>query len=315
MSLRFGILVLLGTLSSSGRACAQDQPCADSDPPSSAPAQETKIRIVGVEFHGENPLSDTQREQLIKRIQDQDLWTTLGEPDSNWVSEALIPVRDALQEQGYFRTNVDATPYLTLTQPEERRYVLAIAIESGPQYRLGNLRFASASDTPLAFTDAELNEQMHLQAGDLFDVTKIRDGLAAIGRLYGSRGYIDATPEPDTTIDEKDSRIDLLIKMDEQKRYRIAKIEFLGLRTRAQNELTPPQQIGDFFNPALWHTSFKDNKPRLPPDSSPNRNMQVPRDTSNGTVDISLDFRPCPKTQVLNLVKPLTMRALPGNAH
>src|SRR5438094_675533 len=73
-----------------------------------------------------------------------------------------------------------------------------------------------------------------------------------IRRLNGSNGYIDATPEPDTTIYEKYSRIDLLIKMDQQKPYRIAKLEFVGLPTKTQSELTPPQQIGDFFNPALW---------------------------------------------------------------
>ena len=134
----------------------------------------------------------------------------------------------------------------------------------------------------------------------MFDVTKIRQGLESISRLYGSKGYIDATPEPDTTIDEKNSRIDLFIKVDEQKSYHIAKIELLGLRTKAQNELTPPQQIGDFFNPALWHTFFKDNINRLPPDSSPERNMPVLRDTANGTVDITVDLRPCPKTQSLD---------------
>jgi len=257
---------------------------------------ETKIKIVSVEFQGENPLSDAQREQLIKHIQQQDLWTTPEEPDSSWVNQGLEPMRDALCEQGYFRTNVEGTPYLVLAQANERRYVLSVSIESGPQYRLGKMRFASVSDKPLVFTDAILSQQINLQEGDLFDVTKIRQGLESISRLHGSKGYIDATPEPDATIEVKSSRIDLLIKLDEQKPYRVAKIELLGLGKKAQNELSAPQQIGDFFNPALWHTFFKDNKTRLPPDSSPNRNMPVSRDTANGTVDITLDFRPCPHT-------------------
>jgi outer membrane protein insertion porin family len=257
---------------------------------------ETKINIVSVEFQGENPLSDAQREQLFKHIQQQDLWTTPEEPDSSWVNQGLEPMRDALRERGYFKTNVEGTPYLVLAQANERRYVLSVSIESGPQYRLGKMRFASVSDKPLVFTDAILRQQINLQEGDLFDVTKTRQGLESISRLYGSKGYIDATPEPDTTIDEKSSRIDLLIKVDEQKPYRVAKIELLGLGKKVQNELSAPQQVGDFFNPALWHTFFKDNETRLPPDSSPNRNMPVSRDTANGTVDITLDFRPCPHT-------------------
>lgn len=297
---RPGILVLLGTMCSSGLAYSQSQSCIDTASASQAPVQETKITIVSVEFQGENPLSDAQREELIKHVRQQDLWTTPGEPDSSWVAEALIPVRDAMQERGYFKGDVEGIPYLALAQANERRYVLAITVEAGPQYRLGHVRFASATDSTLVFSEAILRQQLQLQEGDMFDVTKIRQGLESIGRLYGSKGYIDATPAPDTTIDEKNSRIDLLIRVDEQKSYRIAKIELLGLRTKAQNELTPPQQIGDFFNPALWRTFFKENMNRLPPDSSPERNMPVLRDTANGTVDITLDFRPCPKTQALN---------------
>ena len=297
MSLGFGILVALGTLCLPYRVSSQSQGCIDSAPPAQAPVQKTKITIVGLEFNGENPLSDPLRVQLAEKIQHSELWSAPEQPDSSWVNEALEPIREVLRSRGHFKTNVSATPYLTLALATERRYALSVAIDAGPQYWLGSLGFASASGAPLSFAEAELREQMHLQEGELFDVEKIREGLESIGRLYGSKGYIDATPEPNSTIDEKNSRIDLLIKVDEQKPYRIAKIELLGLRAKTQNELTPPQQIGDFFNPALWRTLFKDNMNRLPPDSSPERNMPVLRDTANGTVDIKLDFRFCPKTQ------------------
>ncbi len=294
--LAFGVVVLLGTLCSSRPAYAQSQSCVDTASASHPPIKKTKISIVSVEFQGENPLSDAQREQLVKHIQQQDLWTTPEEPDSSWVNQALDPIRDALREQGYFRADVEGIPYLALVQANERRYVLAIAIETGPQYRLGNLRFASESDKPLLFTAALLTQQIHMQEGEPFDVSKIREGLEAMGRLYGSKGYIDATPEPDTTIDEKDSRIDLLIKVDEEQRYTIAKMAFLGLDAAAQNKLTLPQENGEPFNSALWRNFFKENKPHLPADASPSKNMQVQRDVSSGTVDITLDFRPCPYT-------------------
>src|SRR6266852_2233198 len=296
MCLRFGILLLLGTLCSFCQGYAQSKWCVDAALPSPVPVQRTKITIIGVEFEGETPLSDALRAQLAEDIEHSELWVTPEEPDSSWVSQALNPLREAIRSQGYFRTNVEGTTYLVRAEAKERLYVLRVTIDRGPQYRLGNLWFASASESPLVITDASLRQQIHLHEGDLFDVSKIRDGLEAIGRLYSSKGYIDATPEPDTTIDESGSRIDLLIKVDEQKPYRIAKIEVLGLGKKAQIELSAPQQVGDFFNPALWHTFFKDNKTRLPPDSSPNRNMPVSRDTANGTVDITLDFRPCPKT-------------------
>lgn len=293
---RSGILVLFGTLCSSGLGNAQSQACADSTSPLSVTVKKTKITIVGLEFNGENLLSDALRAQLAEKIQHSELWSTPEVPDSSWISEGLEPIREVLRSQGHFKTDVNATPYLTLALATERRYVLSVAIDAGPQYWLGSLRFASASGAPLSFTDAELREQTRLQEGELFNVEKIREGLGAISKLYGSKGYIDATPEPDTTIHEKDSRIDLLIKVDEQKPYRIAKIEFPGLQTAAQKSLTVPQAIGDPFNMTLWRNFFEANRSHFPVDSSLEKNMRVRRDVSSGTVDVTLDFRPCPKT-------------------
>jgi outer membrane protein assembly factor BamA len=298
MCLRFGVLVLLGCFCLSRLGYAQSQGCVDSTTPSHDSPQKTRISIVGVEFQSEAPLSQALRAQLAENIQHSESWVPPEEPDSNWINQAVEPVREALRSQGYFKNDVEGTPYLTLGLANERRYILSVAIGSGPQYKLGNLQFASSSDTPLLFADDLLRQQFHMQEGDLFNVLKIREGLEAIGRLYGSEGYIDATPEPEMTIDEKNLRIDLFIKVDEQKSYRIAKIEFLSPDTKARNKLNLPQEEGDVFNMARWRDFFAEDKSRLPVNASPNKNMRVRRNASHATVDITLDFRPCPKTQL-----------------
>jgi len=300
MCLRFGILLLLGTLCSFCQGYAQSKWCVDAALPSPVPVQKTKITIIGVEFEGETPLSDALRAQLVEDIEHSELWVTPEAPDSSWVSQALNPLREAIRSQGYFKTNVEGKPYLVRAEAKERLYVLRVTIDRGPQYRFGNLRFASASKIPLVIIDASLRQQIHLHEGDLFDVSKIRDGLEAIGRLYGSKGYIDATPEPDTTIDESGSRIDLLIKVDESKPYRISKIEVLGLGPAAQKYLHVPQETGDVFNSILWQGFFKDNGPHLPADASPDKNLRIQRNVGNSTLDITLDFRPCPPTYPLD---------------
>jgi hypothetical protein len=292
--LRFGILAALGTLCSPSRAYSQSQACLNAASPSPAAILRTKINVVSVEFSDENTLSDALRARLAKEIQHSELWVAEGEPDSSWITDALTPVREALQSQGYFKTNVNATSYLTLAQATQRSYVLSVLIEAGPQYRLGKLSFASATGTPLHLTDAELREQMNLQDGEFFDVQKIRKGVESLGKLYGSKGYIDATPEPDTTIDEKDSRIDLLIKVDEEKSYRIAKIESPALQAAAHKSLRPPQEIGDPFNLTWRRNFFEESKSDFPADASLEKNMLVRRDVRNGTISITLDFRPCP---------------------
>jgi outer membrane protein assembly factor BamA len=298
--LRLGILVLLTNLCSSHLLLAQSQACTDSASPPPAPVQETKISIVDVEFQGENPLSDALRAKLAKSIKQDHLWVTLEKADSSWVDGAIYPIREALNNQGYFKASVEGTPYLVRALPAERLYVLSVVVESGPKFNLGKIHFATVSETPLVFPEALLRRQIPMQEGEVFNISKIRDGLDAIGRLYSSKGYIDATPEPDTTIDEEGSRIDLLIKVDQQQPYRIAKTTFLGWGANAQDEPKLPQKIGDLFNSALWQDFFKDNKPLLPPDASPEKNMQIQKNVPAATLEITFDFRACPSTQAFD---------------
>jgi len=237
--------------------------------------------------------------RLIEYIQ-RDRWATPEEPDSSWLEEPLYLIKDELRNLGYFKASVSGRPYLVRAMPNEKRYVLVVIIESGAKYRLGTIHFASATDTPLAFAEPLLRQQFQLQEDEPFDTSKIREGLEAIGKLYGSRGYIDATPEPDTTIDAEGLRIDLLITVDEQQAYSIAKIESLGLNPNSQNQLKMPQEIGGAFNPALWENFFKEYKDKLPTDAVFYKIMRVSRNVVTGTVAIRLDFRPCPKTQPLD---------------
>jgi hypothetical protein len=77
-------------------------------------------------------------------------------------------------------------------------------------------------------------------------------------------------------------------------------IEFLGLGTAAQKSLTAAQEIREPFNRALWENFFEANRTHLPADVSLDENMRVVRNVSTVTVDVTLDFRPCLKTQALN---------------
>jgi outer membrane protein assembly factor BamA len=72
-------------------------------------------------------------------------------PD-DWVGEILQAyVRTALPDRTYFRVLVTATPHLIRALQGELHYALSVEIESGPQYRLGDVHFANRQGSPLAF--------------------------------------------------------------------------------------------------------------------------------------------------------------------
>jgi outer membrane protein assembly factor BamA len=270
------------------RACPQEQ-AAEMDS-----GQEAKVTILNVEFPRELPLSDSIRNELEKEIRGQDITTARDTSDLErveWVENRVDwRIQEELRNEGYFKANVHSTPYLVLAKADEQQYIVAVEAEPGAQYRLRELRFKNVSGV----RPDELRHLFPLQSGDIFDASKIRDGLEAIGRVYGQLGYIDATSEPETTVDEENHVIDLAVNIDEQKQYRVEKFEVIGLDLKAAKSLESHMERGQIFNKASLEKLFEEQKSLLPTNSSLEKNAVISRDDAHATVDIVLDFRPCP---------------------
>ena len=249
-----------------------------------------KITVTDVEFRGDNPLPDTIRTQLVRDIEQLNLTVALSEADSGWLFEVENPIREVMRSLGYFKALVTVTPYLVLAGSQERRYVVSAEIESGPQYRLGELQVSGAS----VFPADEVRDQFLLHRGELFDVAKIRQGMESVGRLYGSKGYIDVTPEPDTTVDDENGIIDVLIKVDEGGQYHVRMVETHGLDPKTERLLKSRFEPGQVFDSVAFRKFFDEQKAALPLSVSLNDAIHVGRDVGDASVDLTVDFRPCP---------------------
>lgn len=282
---RFGILALIASQIFFVRSSAQSNACPGASPSQQKP--EIRVIVDAVEFRGENPLSDPERTALAEQIKKTDFVTSSVTRD-DWANEvADVPVRNALQDKGYFKVLPRGTPYLVRAEANELHYILRLDIESGPRYRLGNVRFKNKRDGPLVFGEAVLRKQLQLKSGDLFAVTKVRQALEGITRLYNTKGYIDMVPAPETDIKEGDSRIDLTIKIDEESPYRIGSIEAFSPDHSSFDLSQLPQSRGDVFNHGLWSKFFEDGTLK-----------RITRNTPSHTLEIALDFRPCRETTV-----------------
>jgi outer membrane protein assembly factor BamA len=103
-------------------------------------------------------------------------------------------------------------------------------VEEGLQYRLGTIQFRSSNlDVPLAFGAEELRKQIPMNEGDVFSAAKIRASLDALNHSYRSNGYIDFVAEPLIDVDDSHQRISLIMELDQQKQFRLGKIEVFGL--------------------------------------------------------------------------------------
>jgi len=143
---RFSILVLVASQVLLVRSSAQSSACPDGSPSQKRP--EIRIIVDAVEFHGENSLSEAERATLTEEIKKTD-FATSSVTQVDWADAIVeVAIRGAFQDKGYFKVFVQSTPHLVRAEEHELHYVLRLDIESGSQYRLGNVRFKNNQDGP-----------------------------------------------------------------------------------------------------------------------------------------------------------------------
>jgi outer membrane translocation and assembly module TamA len=282
---RFGIPLLIASQVFLVQSAAQSSACPG-DPPSQ-PKSAMRVIVDAVEFHGENHLSEAERDALAEEIRKGDFVASTVTQD-DWATEvAEVGIRGALQNKGYLKVFAQSTPHLVHAEEHELHYVLRVDVESGTQYRLGNVRFKNNQDGPLIFGEELLRQQLKLSRGDLFDVSKVRGALENLTRLYSAKGYIDMVPAPETDINEGDSRIDLTIMIDEGSPYRIGSIEVFSSERSSFSLSQLPQSKGEVFNHGLWSKFMEDGTLK-----------SITRNTSSHTLEITLDSRPCHRATI-----------------
>ena len=275
----FSILVL----SSSVHTQSPDnpEPCLQS----AGDGPHRKVIIQGITFDGPIHLPDSVVAQIVADANDND-WNA---DDLAWPNEfAQVGLREAWQNQGYFHVKVTAEAKSLGQGSSEERFQVLAHVDEGLQYHLGDISFAG-STRPFSLT--ELRNLIPLRDGDLFDVAKIREAIASLTKLYASHGFLDFTATPETQVDDRLQRISLVMSLDEQKQFRIGRIEVSGLDASTEAVLRATFRSGDVFNRELVDRFYQENKTVLPANVSP-QDLQVMRNSRSGTADLRFTFLP-----------------------
>jgi outer membrane protein insertion porin family len=128
---------------------------------------------------------------------------------------------------GYFKAEVQITAHPLTADEGHPRVSVDIEIKQGLEYKLRRIELAGQK----AFSAEQLRPFFPIRSGEVFDVEKIREGLDNLRKVYGNRGYINATPVPDTKPDDTYAVVDLSIEIDEGAQFRIGTIAFSGAGT------------------------------------------------------------------------------------
>jgi len=250
--------------------------------------QSVSVVIDSVEFQPEPGLTPEMRALLVDDFRHGN-FVANSAADMDWREGLAEKVRFALQEQGYFKALVDITSGLIRAEAKDLHYWVSVQAESGPQYRLRKVKFANATE----FSESKLRTQLQLEEGDLFSVPKVREALGNLGRLYGRLGYIDFTTEVQTDIDEEVHSIDLTLKLDVAKQYRVRSVTIHGFDTAVEKRLRSKFVAGQIFDSTAVNDFFKTNSAALPKDTSAENGLAIVRDLKNGAVDLVFEPRKC----------------------
>jgi Surface antigen variable number repeat len=168
--------------------------------------------------------------------------------DSDEMAERL---RDQFQQRGYFKALVSKPETTISSTGPHRLMVVKTHVDAGQQFRLDQIEFSGNT----IFHSNELSRAIPMNDGDVFDVEKIRQGIKALRDLYGSGGYINFTPVPDTRIDDYKQLITVVFDCDEGDQFWFGTLSFKGLEPHpgTAEKLTRLWQSvqGSIFNPSL----------------------------------------------------------------
>jgi outer membrane protein assembly factor BamA len=307
-----GITCLL-LLPASANAQHSHDPCArggekereDTYPP---------IVLHDLKFEGKLTIPESELQEFVSNVMHRKLYA-----DPEWFDEIAEEARGLWQNRGYFKVLMDdPEPQIFSIDSAGHHAFLTIRVTEGLKYWLKDVRFRqgdfaepdreTADDRPvlrkkhsapdqaqsnasprLTFSDEELRRLIPLQDGDILRVDQIREGLDALKKLYGAHGYINFVATPITEVNDEERRVSITMELDEGKAFRIGRVGTQNHDPALDSALQKAFPSGTFFSNDAWEAGIKTLLPNFLPQQASLR-----KDDANGTVDITVETRPCP---------------------
>ena len=261
------------------------------------PPMRARVHVVRVEFDSNDGIPADAQEEISGQLQGRVFEPLLESAYLNDLENetAEVGVRGALRDRGYFEATATARLTPLWREGTDVSVVVVISATPGRQYRTGDIRIESTdSSRPLAISREILRGLIPLQRGEPFSTARVRTGFENLTLAYARQGYVDATAEPETQVDEELGTVDLLVKIDQQVQYRVGTIEFLGVDSMTREKLSESlPKPGEVFDSTKLNGFFKVNGTILPSDASW-EDVNVRRDPKTRTVAIVFDFWTCP---------------------
>ena len=172
-------------------------------------------------------ISTVEQQRILRDVLSQ-VKTRIPDKNQTYFDAIAERIRYEFQTVGYFKVFVKDPVVKVIGKDGEREIVdIDISVDEGEQYRLKDLQFTNET----VFSVAELRTAFSIADGDIFNREKIAAGLESLRRLYGTKGYVNFSAVPETSIDEHARSISLTVYLDEGSVFRLGTLTVRGVES------------------------------------------------------------------------------------
>ena len=231
-----------------------------------------------------------QRRTFLVRTDEPELGVPLQEQELADTAQELV--REAYQANGYFKVEVSDPIMRTGGSATTSWLDLTVSVIPGSQYRLRSVQWKNET----VFSASELLRLMPIHTGEIFNVGRITEGLQAVREAYRSRGYINFTSVPDTTLDDVERTVSLQIDVDEGARFSFGNLHVEGMREKGAQKLTAAWQSlqGRSYSPQEYKQFFQRFFRPVHRGVVPSDYTSIQLDVQARTVNVFITLRPDP---------------------
>ena len=209
-----------------------------------------KSRIRSIDFTGNEIFPDRKLRRALKNTREHTWWRAMkgGTTYHPLVfDQDLEGVRQLYLDRGHVDVQlkpavIDVKEGRPRKKEHKRRkwLSLTVPVEEGRSYKVRSL----STEGNTVFTQEELLARIPLRPGMVYSGSLMQAGTAGIEGEYGERGFFYISTNPRLKRQE-DGTVDISVRVDEDQRYFINRIEFLGNTTTRDKVLRRELQVNE----------------------------------------------------------------------
>jgi len=194
-------------------------------------------------------------------------------------------------QRGYLKATFgDAQAKVVKDTPEETTVDVSFPVDPGRQYKLT----AVILEGHKSFSAENLKPLIHAEIGEPANAVQLDTDIEAIKRLYGTRGFMAVSIQPDMEMDDANSTVKYVLQIQEGDVYSMGDLEIRGLDTHTTARLQDDWKLrgGDPYDSSYSKRFLTEADKEISLLGDWNVSVRESLNREEKTVDVTLRFDP-----------------------